>query len=114
MQWLALWTLVDIPLRIVGEGGGAKVRGALIPVRQWHVGVNAGIFQRPDVVHGAVGRMANRAFRTKPPAEADPPQQVEHRGVLRDVSRRDQRLELRHLAPEPAEAWQRLLRFVDW
>ena len=63
----------------------------MVEVGQGHVGADAGVLDGDDVLGRAVGGVAGHLVRPQLPAEADPPQQIEHRLVLHDVGRRDQR-----------------------
>ena len=63
----------------------------MVEVGQGNVGADASIFDGDDVLGRAVGGVAGHLPRPQLPAEADPPQQIQHGLVLHHLGRRDER-----------------------
>jgi hypothetical protein len=57
------------------------------------VGTNAGLFEADDVLNRAVLGTPDRTPGPQLPAEADAMEGVEHRLVIHDIRRRDERLQ---------------------
>src|SRR4051812_11097281 len=64
---------VHVLLGIVGERLGAEEAGPLAHSGERHVGPDAGLFERTDVVDGPVGRVSDRSLWVEMPAELSPP-----------------------------------------
>src|SRR5215216_4645686 len=77
-QCLAAGAVVDVDVRIVGEGFSTEEGGPMIEVGQGDVGSDPGVFEGHDVLQCAVGRVTGYLPRQQFPTEADPPQQVPH------------------------------------
>src|SRR5688572_22422037 len=85
-------TSIDILLSIIAEVTLAEERTGLAPLRQRDVGANSIGCQACEILPRAIGRVADRSFGAQLPAEADAPEQVQHRGVLHHVGGGDQRV----------------------
>src|SRR5438270_10403239 len=70
LQQLALRTAILISLRFIAEVGGRPDRIALFPIGQGHIGPDAGVFKRFDVLDGAVLRITRHVARMQFPTKA--------------------------------------------
>src|SRR5262245_13410746 len=90
VQDRASWAGVLVGFSVVAERFPAEERSALIPIRDWHVCTNAGVFQGTNNLDCAVGRVAHRTAWPELPAETGSPHHIEERHVLHHVSSCDQ------------------------
>src|SRR5260221_1129287 len=93
LQHLALRTAILISLRFIAEVGGRPDLIPLFPIGQGHIGTNACVFQRFDVLDGAILRITRHLVRVQFPAKAGAKDEVTHRLVIHDFRRRHQYLE---------------------
>ena len=85
-QHLAVRAHIVVLHGVVGEFGGAEIGAVLLPVGQGDVSTDAHVFHRSDVRNGPVLGVASHLPRPQLPAEARPPQQIEHRLVLHHLA----------------------------
>ncbi len=78
----SVWAGIGILFGIVLELPLAVEWSSLVKVGQGHIGTNVLVFQRHDVVDGAVGRISCRLAWPQFPAEARAEDEVEHRLVF--------------------------------
>ena len=84
VEFFASRTDVDITLGVVLERLRAKERGAVVVVGRGNVGMNVLVFESDNVLFRAVLAVAGSLPGPQFPAEARPPEQVEHGFVFGD------------------------------
>src|SRR2546423_3233324 len=78
LQHLPLRTAILILLRFIAEVGGRPDLIALFPIGQGHISPDTGVFQRFDVLDGAIFGITRHVARMQFPAKAGAKDQVAH------------------------------------
>ena len=84
-QFFACWTEIDIAFRLIAEAVGAEELRAVITIRRGNVGRDLLPFDGDEIVFGAICAVASHLSRPEFPAEADAPEQIEHRLIVHDA-----------------------------
>src|SRR6266516_1719026 len=80
----SVWAGIGILVGVILELTLSVERGALVKVGQGHIGTNALVFKRHDILDGSIGRVSCRLAWPQFPAEACTPDEIEHRLVFHD------------------------------